>query len=67
MKSIGLRYKHKKARLVQEMKDSTDHLQKSANVPIRTCHKCKAPAEEEKAISSLQHQEMMGSTQTDCA
>lgn len=64
LKSISLGYKQEKARLVLEMKDSADHLIRSAKVPIRTGCKWKAPDEVENAISSLKHKEVMGSTQT---
>lgn len=67
LKSMSLRYKQEKARLVLEMKDSTDHLIRNAEVPIRTGRKWRAPVEGENAIYSLQLQEVMGSTQTGCA
>lgn len=64
LKSIMLGYKQEKARLVLEMKDSADHLIRSAKVPPRTGRKWRVPAEVGNAISSLQHKEVMGSTQT---
>uniref|UniRef100_A0A3B4XDA6 Reverse transcriptase domain-containing protein n=1 Tax=Seriola lalandi dorsalis TaxID=1841481 RepID=A0A3B4XDA6_SERLL len=64
LKSISLRYKQEKTRLVLEMRDSTDHLIRGAKVPIRTGRKWKAPVELENAISSLQYKEVMGAAQT---
>lgn len=64
LKSISLGYKQEKARLVLELKDSSDHLIRSARNTIRTGRKWKVPAEVENAITSLQHKEVMGLTQT---
>lgn len=64
MKSIRLGYKQEKARLVLEMKDTADHLIRSTKVPLQTGRKWRVPAELGNTISSLQHKEVMGSTQT---
>ncbi|CAJ1066598.1 hypothetical protein ROHU_018794 [Xyrichtys novacula] len=64
LKSITLGYKQEKAHLVLEMRDSADRLVRSAEVPIRTGRKWKAPEEVENAIARLQHKEVMGATQT---
>jgi hypothetical protein len=64
IKSISLGYKQEKARLELELKNSADPLIRSANTPIRTGRKWKAQAEVDRAITSLQHREVMEAVQT---
>ncbi|KAJ8394980.1 hypothetical protein AAFF_G00039310 [Aldrovandia affinis] len=52
-----------KTRLVQELRESTDHLVKCADAQVRTGQKWKAQIEVDQAISRLQHLEVVGRVQ----
>lgn len=56
-----------KAHLATELKDSANPLIRSAKVPVCTGRKWTAQAEVDHAISTLQHQEVMGVVQISCS
>lgn len=63
LQSITMGYKQEKARLVMEMKESTDQSVRDVNIKIRSGHKWKAHAEVDQAISRLQLKEITGRVQ----
>ena len=63
LRSISLGYKQEKARLVLELRESTDQLVRAAGTQIRTGRKWKAPEEVDMAISRLKHREVVGRVQ----
>ena len=63
IQSITLGYKQEKARLVLELKESSDPTVRNALVPTRTGRKWQADPEVAKAIGRLQHQEIVGRAQ----
>ncbi len=63
LRSIGLGYKQEKARMVLELKESTDQLVRAAGPKIQTGRKWKAQEEVDMAISRLKHSEIVGRVQ----
>ncbi|CAJ1079913.1 uncharacterized protein LOC122133219 [Xyrichtys novacula] len=63
VQSITLGYKQEKARLVLKLKESSDPTVRKALVPTQTGRKWQAGQEVAKAISRLQHQEIVGRVQ----
>ncbi|XP_039516167.1 receptor-type tyrosine-protein phosphatase beta-like [Pimephales promelas] len=63
LRSIGLGYKQEKARMVMELRESTDQLVRAAGPNIRTGRKWKAQEEVDRAISRLKHCEIVGRVQ----
>ena len=63
LRSIGLGYKQEKARMVLELRESTDQLVKEAGSQIRTGRKWKAQEEVDMAISRLKHCEVVSRVQ----
>ncbi|KAJ8393991.1 hypothetical protein AAFF_G00055240 [Aldrovandia affinis] len=59
LQSISLGYKQGKTRLVQDLRESTDQLMRSADAQVRTGGKWKAQVEVDQAISRLQHLEVV--------
>lgn len=59
MRPISLGYKQEKARLVLELWESTNQLVKCTDVSVRTDRKWKVQTEVNRAISILQHREVM--------
>ena len=64
LKSITLGYRQEKARLVMELRDSSDSTVADANARVETGRKWKAQEEVEKVMGRLQHQEVVGMVQT---
>ena len=64
LRSISLGYKQEKARLVLELRESTDQLVRAADPQIRTGRKWKAQEEVDLAISQLKHREVVGRVQS---
>ncbi len=58
LRSIGLGYKQEKARMVLELRESTDQLVRAAGPKIQTGRKWKAQEEVDMAISRLKHREI---------
>ena len=63
LQSIGLGYKQDKARIVLELRESTDLLVRAAGSQIRTGRKWKAQEEVDLAISRLNHRKVVGRVQ----
>lgn len=63
LRSIGLGYKQEKARMVLELRESTDQLVRAAGPKIQTGRKWKAQEEVDMAISRLKHREIVGRVQ----
>ncbi|KAJ8352978.1 hypothetical protein AAFF_G00124830, partial [Aldrovandia affinis] len=64
LKSITLGYRQEKARLVMELRDSSDRTVKEANARVATGRKWRAEEEVQKVMGRLQHQEVVGMVQT---
>ncbi|KAL6468407.1 hypothetical protein MHYP_G00240840 [Metynnis hypsauchen] len=64
LKSIDLGYKQEKARLVLELRDSTDPFVKNNKASVRTGCKWRAEEAVDQAISRLMHKEVVGRTQS---
>ncbi|CAJ1057413.1 PREDICTED: uncharacterized protein LOC107738138 [Xyrichtys novacula] len=64
LKSITLGYRQEKARLVMELRDSSDRTVAEANARVATGRKWKAVDEVQKVMGRLQHQEVVGRVQT---
>ncbi|KAL6466887.1 hypothetical protein MHYP_G00246910 [Metynnis hypsauchen] len=64
LKSIDLGYKQEKARLVLELRDSTDPFVKNNKASVRTGRKWRAEEAVDQAISRLMHKEVVGRTQS---
>lgn len=58
--TITLGYKQEKARRILELKESSDPTVKNALVPTHTGRKWQVDQEVAKAISKIQHQEIVG-------
>ncbi len=63
LRSISLGYKQEKARLVLELRESTDQLVRAAGTQMRTGRKWKAQEEVDVAIGRLKHREVVGRVQ----
>ncbi len=63
LRSIGLGYKQEKARMVLELRESTDQLVRAAAPKIQTGRKWKVQEEVDMAISRLKHREIVGRVQ----
>ena len=63
LKSINLGYRQEKARLVLELRDSTDPFVRNTRALVRTGRKWKAEEAVDQAISRLMHREIVGRTQ----
>ncbi|KAJ8351711.1 hypothetical protein SKAU_G00231870 [Synaphobranchus kaupii] len=64
LKSITLGYRQEKARLVMELRESSDETVKDMHASVRSGRKWRAEEEVDKAVSRLQHQEVVGRVQT---
>ncbi len=64
LKSITAGYRQEKARLVMELRDSSDEAVKNVHARVATGRKWRAEEEVQKAVSRLQHQEVVGRVQT---
>ncbi|KAK0153977.1 hypothetical protein N1851_003944 [Merluccius polli] len=62
--SINRDYRQEKARLVLELRDSTDPFVRNTKAPVRTGRKWKAEEAVDQAISRLMHREIVGRTQS---
>lgn len=63
LRSISGGYKQEKARLVLELRETTDQLVRAAGTQIRTGRKWKAQEEVDMAIARLKHREVVGRVQ----
>ena len=63
LKSITLGYRQEKARLVMELGESSDPAVKDQGARVKTGRKWKAEEEVQRAVSRLQHQEVVGMVQ----
>ncbi|KAL2095427.1 hypothetical protein ACEWY4_010146 [Coilia grayii] len=63
LRSISQGYRQEKARLVLELRESTDQLIRAAGSQVRTGRKWKAQEEVDMAISRLKHHEIVGRVQ----
>ena len=63
LKSINLGYRQEKARLVLDLRDSTDPFVKNTRAPVQTGHKWKAEEAVDQAIR-LMHSKIIGRTQS---
>ncbi|KAL2104213.1 hypothetical protein ACEWY4_001081 [Coilia grayii] len=63
LRSISQGYRQEKARLVLELRESTDQLVRAAGSQVRTGRKWKAQEEVDRAISRLKHREVIGRVQ----
>ena len=63
LRSISLGYKQEKARMVLELRGSSDQLVRAAGTQVRTGRKWKAQEEVDRAIGRLKHQEVVGRVQ----
>ncbi|KAL6489820.1 hypothetical protein MHYP_G00001650 [Metynnis hypsauchen] len=63
LKSLQLGYMQEKARLVLELRESTDRSVRNANIGVLTGRKWNAQTKVDQAISRLQHQEIVGRVQ----
>lgn len=63
LRSISLGYRQEKARMVLELRESTDQLVRAAGSQIRAGRKWKAQEEVDMAISRPKHQEVVGRVQ----
>ncbi|KAJ8332759.1 hypothetical protein SKAU_G00416550 [Synaphobranchus kaupii] len=61
--SISLGYKQEKARMVLELRESSDHLVRAAGTQVRTGRRWKAEEEVDQAIGRLKHREVVGRVQ----
>ncbi|CAJ1071391.1 PREDICTED: uncharacterized protein LOC107738138 [Xyrichtys novacula] len=61
---LPLGYRQEKARLVMELRDSSDRTVAEANARVATGRKWKAVDEVQKVMGRLQHQEVVGRVQT---
>ncbi|CAM4298856.1 unnamed protein product [Leuciscus chuanchicus] len=61
IRNVG--YKQEKARLVLELRETTDQLVRAAGIQIRTGRKWKAQEEVDRAIGRLKHHEVVGRVQ----
>ncbi|KAJ8338476.1 hypothetical protein SKAU_G00374420 [Synaphobranchus kaupii] len=61
--SISLGYKQEKARMVLELRESSDHLVRAAGTQVRTGRRWKAEEEVDQAIARLKHREVVGRVQ----
>ena len=64
LKSITIGYRQEKARLVMELRESTDETVRDMEARVLTGRKWRAEEEVQKAVGRLQHQEMVGRVQT---
>ncbi|XP_074530869.1 LOW QUALITY PROTEIN: interferon-induced very large GTPase 1-like [Halichoeres trimaculatus] len=64
LKSITVGYRQEKARLVMELRDSSDETVRDMKARVVTGRKWKAQEEVQKAVGRLQHQEVVGKVQT---
>ncbi len=60
LKSITLGYRQEKARLVMELRDSSDRAVADANSRVETGRKWRAKEEVQKVMGRLQHQQIGG-------
>ncbi|KAJ8333569.1 hypothetical protein SKAU_G00415770 [Synaphobranchus kaupii] len=61
--SISLGYKQEKARMVLELRESSDHLVRATGTQVRTGRRWKAEEEVDQAIARLKHREVVGRVQ----
>src|SRR4029434_9417864 len=59
LKSITIGYRQEKARLVMELRESTDETVRDMEARVLTGRKWRAEEEVQKAVGRLQHQEMV--------
>lgn len=64
LKSITLGYRQEKAKLVMELRDSSDSAVRDMQASVPTGRKWRAEEEVQKAVNRLQHQEVVGRVQT---
>ncbi len=64
LKSITLGYKQEKARLVMELRDSSDRAVADVNARVETGRKWRANEEVQKMMGRLQHKQIVGMVQT---
>ncbi|KAJ8339289.1 hypothetical protein SKAU_G00360750 [Synaphobranchus kaupii] len=64
LKSITLGYRQEKVKLVMELRESSDETVKDMHASVRSGRKWRAEEEVDKAMSRLQHQEVVGRVQT---
>ncbi len=63
LKSITLGYRQEKARLVMELRDSSDRAVADADARVETGRKWRAKEEVQKVMGRLQHQQIVGMVQ----
>ncbi len=64
LKSITLGYRQEKARLVMELRDSSDRAVADVNARVETGRKWRAKEEVQKVMGRLQHKQIVGMVQT---
>ncbi len=67
LKSITLGYKQEKARLMMELRDSSDRAVADVNARVETGRKWRAKEEVQKVMGRLQHNQIVGMVQTGLA